>query len=158
MHANTAKALVYYNSHVLPIIFLPETNDRTKPIVTPHLPARYRYHTGQSTALLKITLRQDCFLLACLISSDWYRPCQIIAGHDFWIGTSAAAALHSVAHRRLTVNDVGGNLLRIVPPPKKGEFFKFWYYATLKVSNIIVMVLESKSHSWASLFYLLGQL
>ena len=48
--------------------------------------------------------------------------------------------------------------LRIKPPPKKGEFFKFWYYATLKVSNIIVMVLESKSHSWASLFYLLGQL
>ena len=38
-------------------------------------------------------------------------------------------------------SSTGGNLLRIVPPKKKGDFLKFCFYSTLKVSNITVMVL-----------------
>ena len=47
-----------------------------------------------------------------------------------------------------------GNLLRIVPPQKKGDFLKFCFYSTLKVSNITLMVLGLKSNNWASLFLL----
>ena len=51
-------------------------------------------------------------------------------------------------------NDIGGNLLRIVPPQKKGDFLKFCFYSTLKVSNITLVVLGLKSNSWASSFLL----
>merc|ERR1711954_179450 len=37
---------------------------------------------------------------------------------------------------------------------KKGDFLKFCFYSTLKVSNITLMVLVLKSNSWASLFLL----
>ena len=54
------------------------------------------------------------------------------------------------------VTDPRGNLLRIIPPPKKGKFFKFYYYATIKVSYIIVSVSGLKIQE--ACFYLLGQL
>ena len=47
-----------------------------------------------------------------------------------------------------------GNLLRIVPPQKKGGFLKFCFHSTLKVSNITLMVLGLKSHNRASSFLL----
>ena len=48
----------------------------------------------------------------------------------------------------------GGNLLRMVPPQKKGGFLKFCFHSTLKVSNITLMVLGLKSHNRASSFLL----
>ena len=54
------------------------------------------------------------------------------------------------------VTDPRGNLLRIIPPLKKGKFFKFYYYATIKVSYIIVSVSGLKIQE--ACFYLLGQL
>merc|ERR1712112_726654 len=47
-----------------------------------------------------------------------------------------------------------GNLLRMVPPQKKGGFLKFCFHSTLKVSNITLMVLGLKSHNRASSFLL----
>ena len=49
------------------------------------------------------------------------------------------------------MGEISSELYRL---KKKGDFLKFCFYSTLKVSNITLMVLVLKSNSWASLFLL----
>ena len=74
-----------------------------------------------------------------------HRPLQL--AEAFWFGAPRGSCY-------LLVSESWGNLLRIVPPQKKGDFLKFCFYSTLKVSNITLMVLGLKSNSWASSFLL----